>query len=154
MARGQGAAGDPGTRAAPRLTPRPTVSVHDLVQARAALAAAGELGLEVELATAPGLASLAGVGFCVALGELAGRPILVDCGDAPGTALAALRAGARRVLLRGAPAARGKLADIAAQQGAELLAAPPGPLLALAPGEDPAPALRAWRARRDAADPS
>lgn len=154
MARGQGAAGDPGARAASGLTPRLTVAVHDLLQARAALAAAEELGLEVELATAPGLAAFAGVGFCVALGELVGRPILVDCGAETGTALAALRTGARRVLLRGAPAVRGKLADIAAQLGAELLAEAPPPLLTVAPGEDAAAALAAWTARRDATGPS
>lgn len=154
MARGQGAAGGPGARAAPRLTGRLTVAVHDLAQARAALAAAEELGLEVELATAPGLAAFAGVGFCVALGELVGRPILVDCGAQPGSALAALRMGARRVLLRGAPAVRGKLADIAAQSGAELLAEAPPPLLVPAPGEDAAAALAAWTVRRGATDPS
>lgn len=154
MARGQGAAGDPGARAASGLTPRLTVAVHDLLQARAALAAAEELGLEVELATAPGLAAFAGVGFCVALGELVGRPILVDCGAEPGTALAALRTGAHRVLLRGAPAVRGKLADIAAQLGAELAAEAPSPILVLAPGEDPAPALRTRARDRDRAGPS
>ncbi len=154
MARGQGAAGGPGARATPRLTARVTVAVHDLLQARAALAAAEELGLGIELATAPGLAAFAGVGFCVALGELIGRPILVDCGAEPGTALAALRTGARRVLLRGAPAVQGKLADIVAQSGAVLLAEPPTPLLTLAPGEDPAAALAAWTVRRDATDPS
>jgi hypothetical protein len=134
--------------------PAPTVAVHDLAQARAALEAAGELGLSITLVTAPGLVAMAGVGFCVALEEALGRPLLIDCGSEPGTALAALRAGARRLVLAGAPAARGKLEDIARQLGACLLAAPPAPLLTLAPGEDPRAALRRLLAGPAGCDPS
>lgn len=145
MARGQGAAGHPGAPPAPRLT----LLVHDRVQGEAALALETELGLALELSTPPGLAAMAGVGYCVALEELLGRPLWIDCGAEPGTALAALRAGARRILLRGAPATFGKVADIAAQLGAVLRDRPPEPVLALAPGEDAAAALRAARAPPD-----
>jgi len=172
MARGQGAArdrgpppslsgpaGEPerepgGTVAEGEPAPALTVAVHDLAQARAALEAAGELGVPIALVTAPGLVAMAGVGFCVALEEALGRPLLIDCGSEPGTALAALRAGARRLLLAGAPAARGKLEDIARQLGACLLAAPPAPLLTLAPGQDPRAALRRVLAAPAGRDPS
>ncbi len=148
MAGGQGAAG--GGRAAPALI----VAVHDLAQARAALAAAAELGIEIDLATAPGLAGFAGVGFCVALEQALDRPLWIDCADEPGTALAALRAGARRVLVAGAPAARGALVDIARQLGAELCVGPPAPRLVLAPGEDAPATVRAALAAALAARPS
>lgn len=166
MARGQGTAGDRGP--SPALSPfgtdpapaeRPTappaeegaagtpatrlvsVAIHDLAQGRAVLAAAAALGLSVELVSAPGLARFAGPGFCVALERLLGRPLLIDCADEPGTALAALRAGARRVLVRGVPGVEGALSDIARRLGAELATRPPSPLLVLPPGEDAAAAL-------------
>ncbi|BCX18259.1 MAG: hypothetical protein KatS3mg117_1941 [Geminicoccaceae bacterium] len=173
MARGQGAAGDRGTApplrgaaAEPDAAPRAGtdavvpaavrfwVAVHDLAQARAALDAAAELGLAVELVTAPGLAAFAGVGFCVALERALGHPLWIDVAEAPGTALAALRAGARRLLVAAAPAARSKLEDVARQLGARLLAGPPVPLLRLAAGEDPRPALRRALAATRPADPS
>jgi len=173
MARRQGAAGDRG--AAPPLSdpagrpdrtrsndagatgapgPRFCVGVHDLVQARAALEAAGELGLSITLVTAPGLVAMAGVGFCVALEEALGRPLLIDCGSEPGTALAALRAGARHLLLSDAPAARSKIEDVARQLGADVLAHPPAPCLFLAAGEDPHAALRRALAVPAGCDPS
>lgn len=129
-----GAAGTPATRLV-------SVAIHDLAQGRAVLAATATLGLSVELVSAPGLARFAGAGFCVALERLLGRPLLIDCGDEPGTALAALRAGARRVLVRGVPGVEGALRDIARRLGAELSTRPPSPLLVLAPGEDAAAAL-------------
>jgi|DewCreStandDraft_4_1066084.scaffolds.fasta_scaffold00035_264 hypothetical protein len=163
MARGQGTAGDRGAQAALRPAEpgaprelgrneaaesggdatrpgraRLTVAIHDRLQGEAVLARAAALGLEVELATAPGLATFAGVGFCVALAHRLGRPLLIDCGEEPGTALAALRAGARRVLVQGVPGVEGALSDIARRLGAELSTRPPSPLLVLAPGEDPA----------------
>lgn len=138
MAGREGAPGDRGARPA-----RLTVLVHDRPQAEAALALEAELGLAVTLAASHALTRFAGVGYLVALGELVGRPILVDCGDEPGTALEALRAGVRALVLRDAPAQIGKLRDIARQLGAEVLDELPSPVIALAPGEDAAARLRA-----------
>ena len=45
---------------------------------------------------------------------------MLDCGDAPGLALEALRDGAEAVRLRGAPEVLAKVADIAEQYGAQL----------------------------------
>lgn len=172
MARGQGAARDhraPAALSAPAASAsgdprgiapggsaRPTlaVAIRDLAEARALLDAAEALGVEVELVTVPGLAAFAGVGFCVALERALGRSILIDCGAEPGIALAALRAGARRVLLAGAPAVQGKLADIARQLGAELRSTPPPGLLRPPPETAAAEALHRALSADAAPDPS
>ena len=50
---------------------------------------------------------------------------ILDCGDAPGHVLAALRAGVRAVVFTGDAGTRARLADIAAARGAVVLAGPP-----------------------------
>jgi hypothetical protein len=148
MAGGQGAAGGGGP--APEDVGSPeavSVVVHDFAQARAALAAAAELGVGVRLRSAPGAAGYAGVGFLHALGRAVGHELTVDCGDDPGLVLGALRTGCRDVAFSGAAETARRLADIAAQHGARLRheAGPPPPrTLALAPGADAGRALRAW----------
>lgn len=90
------------------------IVVHDLAQARAALSAAEEAGVAVILQSPPAAAGYYGPGF------FRGLPVVLDCGDAPGHALAALRAGVKRIRLRAAPEVLAKVADIAGQLGAEL----------------------------------
>jgi hypothetical protein len=51
---------------------------------------------------------------------------VLDCGEEPGTALGALRAGIRRVRFCGASAVRERLAAIAAAQGAAIEAGDEG----------------------------
>jgi hypothetical protein len=92
----------------------PAVIVHGLPHARAALAP----GLAVTLLSAPGAACYAGVGWWRALVSqaAAGRaapPDILDCADAPGRALEALRHGQRLLVLRGLPPA--VFEDIAAR---------------------------------------
>jgi len=109
----------------------PAVTVHGLRDAEAALAAAGPAG--VLLLSAPGAAGFAGPEWFLALTAEAarrhpGRPwaAMLDCADRPGTALAALRAGARWIALDGASPAFAAVAAAAAEVGARLLpAAPP-----------------------------
>ena len=48
----------------------------------------------------------------------------LDCGDLPGLALAALRAGLPGVVLRGPPRIRAQVAEVAAQLGAIVLKPP------------------------------
>ncbi|MCX8102535.1 MAG: hypothetical protein N3D77_15000 [Geminicoccaceae bacterium] len=139
MARGQGAAGHHGAEAARRLT----LLVHDRLQAEAALAVEAELGLSILLAASAELVRFVGPGYLVALGRLVGRPIALDCGAEPGTALAALRAGARVLVLHPAAPRRDAVEQIARRLGAELRPSLPAPVLALAPGEDAAAVLRA-----------
>lgn len=117
MARRQGAAGRRG--AAPELS-RLQVVVHDLDDARRALAAAAASGIDIDLRSAPDAAAYAGVGYLAALGEAAGRELIVDCGDDAGLAMAALRTGCRRLVFAGDPETARRLAEMAAQVGAEL----------------------------------
>jgi hypothetical protein len=107
----------------------PAVIVHGLAMARAALAP----GLPVTLLSAEGAAIMGGVGWWRALvaAARAGQPAagftdILDCGDAPGRALEALRAGQIMLVLRADPRVFADLAQRAAALGAVLLPeAPP-----------------------------
>jgi hypothetical protein len=146
MARRQGTAGRRG--AAAPLTP-PAVVVHDLGQAQAALSVARDLGVAIELRSAPDAAAYAGVGYLKALGELAGQELRIDCGDDAGLVMAALRTGCRRLAFSGATDLAGRLADMAAQLGADFRHEVMAPAcLELAPDADAGPACRAWLAAR------
>ncbi len=112
----------------------PAVIVHSLDQARSALAA----GLPVTLLSAPGAASYAGCAWWRALVRQAraGGPALMvadilDCGDASGQALAALRIGQQRLVLAASAPGRDAVAAAATVQGARLYLRPP-PALDLA----------------------
>jgi hypothetical protein len=127
-----------------RARPATAIVVHDLEQARGALDVAAEAGCAIELRSAPGAAAYAGVGYLRALGAAAGQELLIDCGDDPGIALAALRAGCRRLAFSGAAEVARRLVEIAEQLGAVLMLETTAPeVLALAPEDDAAAALRA-----------
>jgi hypothetical protein len=123
MAGGQGAARGRGV-AAELSEPAPAapakVVVHDLDEARAALAAAAERGLPIQLRSAPGAAAYAGVGYLRALGEAVDHELIIDCGDDAGLVMAALRTGCRRLVFSGDEEIARKLADMAAQLGGRL----------------------------------
>ena len=125
------------------------VVVHHLEQARAALAAASDLGCAVQLRSAPGAAHYAGVGYLKALGDAAGHELLIDCADDAGLVMAALRTGCRWLTVSGSGELAAKLADIAAQRGATLRheTTPPDVVL-LNPETDPRLALEAWQRGR------
>lgn len=106
--------------------------VHSLAEARAALAAGRAAGLPVVLVSPPGAAAYIGVGYFWAVVEAARAEFseisieaVMDCGEAPGFALSALRTGFRTVVLRGDPRARARVAAIARGLGGRLLARPP-----------------------------
>lgn len=126
------------------------IIVHSLEQARTALGVAGELGVPVTLASAPGAAATTGPAWfqeVVAQAAAAFPEVrvdsLLDCADRPGHVLAALRQGLGRVRFTGRKALAAKLAAIARDHDAELVT---GALKALDLGdaEDPAAACRAW----------
>ena len=126
------------------------VIVHTLDHARAAMAAADELGVAVTLLSPPAAAAYLGAAvFRHMIAEAArGRPGLeyravLDCGGDAGLALGALREGIRVVRLDAADDVRAKVADIAAQSGAAL-DEDTGPALDLAALDDPGEALKAW----------
>ncbi len=98
----------------------PAVTVHGLAQARAAVAAAGPRG--VLLLSARGAGGFAGAPwFLGVVGAAGGSVAALDCADAPGAALAALRAGARIVVLDAACPAFAAVAAAAGEAGALLL---------------------------------
>ncbi|HEV2547054.1 MAG TPA: hypothetical protein VGU20_06945 [Stellaceae bacterium] len=125
------------------------------MQARAALAAALELGVPVTLESAPAAGGYAGPGWWLALivAAQAEHPAadviaVLDCGEEPGSALAALRAGVPRIRFTGAVETRARLAAIAAQLGAAV----EGPaveenVLDLLEARDPLALLRRFLAR-------
>jgi hypothetical protein len=103
------------------------IIVHSLAHAEAALAAATALDRPVTLLSAPGAGASAGPRWFLALIAAAARDhpaaryeTVLDCADEPGTALAALRAGCKRVIFLGTVDTRAKLAEIAAAIGARL----------------------------------
>ncbi|MDH3474086.1 MAG: class II fructose-bisphosphate aldolase [Rhodospirillales bacterium] len=104
------------------------VIIHSLEQARAALAAAAELGVPVTLASAPGAAAYAGPAWFQEVVRLAQQEFpdveaaaLLDCGERAGDVMAALRLGLGRVRFTGRKAVAEKLASMAGQLGAELV---------------------------------
>lgn len=108
----------------------PAIVFHSLAHAEAALAAAAELGAPVTLISAPSAAGYAGPGWFRSVIEqaCAAHPgvevtAVLDCGDMSGHALAALREGVAAVRFSGDTV--DKIADIAAQYGARVIAERP-----------------------------
>jgi len=107
----------------------PAIMIHSLDDARAALAAASSLGSAVILVSAPGAAAYAGAAWFQRVVEIAATEYpevkmtaILDCDDAAGHVLGALRAGLRRVRYSGGGEVAAKLAEIARSYGAELVA--------------------------------
>jgi hypothetical protein len=106
----------------------PAVVIHGLAHARTVLG----IGRAVTLLSAPGAALFAGCGWWRAvieraLGEYPGVPIddILDCADAPGLALSALRIGQRRLVLSPTSPGWQSVATIAVSIGGEVLASRP-----------------------------
>jgi hypothetical protein len=132
---------------------RPAVIVHGLDNACTALAP----GLPVTLLSGPGAALYAGAGWWQALIEAARARFpqteaedFLDCGDAPGRALEALRIGLKGIVLEPLCPSFPALARIAADLGARLLPAAPPALDLARPGA--ARGLSPWL-RREGEDP-
>ena len=130
------------------------VIVHSLEDARAAVAAAGELGVPVTLASAPGAAGYLGALWFRELLTMiedehpdVAIDALFDCADKPGFVLAALRQGLRRLRFTGPKATAATLAAMADDYGAEIVT---GRLTALdlLDRPDAQDACRRWLSRR------
>lgn len=103
------------------------IVVHSLGQARAALVAAASLKRKVVLASGPGAGAYAGPAWFKSLVEQAKSACpgaeaeaALDCGEAAGAALAALRMGFKRVGFSGNAQARADLEDMARALGAAI----------------------------------
>ncbi len=130
------------------------VVVHDLDQARAAVAAARAEGVPVVLWSPPGAAAYMGVGYFRTLVETAcaeesGASVaaVLDCADDAGWTLAALRHGIATVCFRGRKPVADRLSGIAHALGA-VLVRPPAAILDLGEERDPEAAARAWLAAK------
>jgi acyl-CoA reductase-like NAD-dependent aldehyde dehydrogenase len=106
----------------------PVIIIHSLLHAVAALSAAAEAGRRVVLASAPDAGVYAGPGWFREVLRAAQEAVpeaqfsaLLDCGDDPGAAMAAIRAGVEAIVFTGRADVAARLADIAAQSGARLV---------------------------------
>jgi fructose/tagatose bisphosphate aldolase len=114
--------------------------VHDLAQARAALAAAATAGSEIHLLTPPGGARYAGAPYFAEVFRQAAAVVpaaryraTLDCGDDAALALDAIAEGWRSLVLSGGRKAFAKIAAIAeARRAAVLQRRPPAVDLAAA----------------------
>jgi hypothetical protein len=131
-----------------------SIIVHGIAHARAAAAAAAALGVPVRIRSAPGAAAYGGAGWFLEMIDIvraeyprARIEASLDCADAPGHAMAALRRGAEMIRFRGARATNQKIAALAAAHGASLDTARGAPLDLMANG-DPERACNEWLGRR------
>jgi hypothetical protein len=104
------------------------ILVRDWRETEAALSKARADGTTPTLVTPEDAAAFYGAGYLAALQERARKDfpdvaftLVVDCGDAPGYALACLRAGVKVISMN---PLNDKIADIARQMGAELVRRP------------------------------
>lgn len=127
------------------------IIVHSLAHARAALRAASAHGVPVTLFSGPGAAGYAGPEWfreliAAATAEHPDTQVtaVLDCGAAPGHALAALRAGLKAIRIEADPAVRRRIAELAADYGARVAPAVGDDALDLAAAVDPDAACHAW----------
>ena len=125
---------------------RREIVIHALAHARAALAAAAARGIPVTLASAPGAALQTGPAWFKAVIDQAGEEhpavavtAILDCGDQPGAAMAALRLGLKDLRFHGAAELRSKLEGMGA-----VLALPAGSVLDLRAVAEPEVACAAF----------
>jgi len=128
----------------------PALIFHGFNDVRAALTVGRDLGRPVVLLTAPDAAARVGPDVLKAMVDEAAASApgaafdaIIDCGAAPGLAMAALRAGWRHLVFHGDTTVQPKIADLARQQGAVLDTAPP-PARDLGEARHPERAAWAW----------
>ncbi len=127
------------TRADARL--RVACVVRNFEEASAALAAARELGIELRLASPRGAVHQLGVAYFHALSTMLGVPLTIDCDEAPGFVLEAVRLGAGEILYRGPRDVRRRLDALARRAGARVRARLDRPRIEPRRGESPHIAL-------------
>ncbi len=128
--------------------------MHGIAHARAAAAAAATLGVAVRIRSAPGAAAYGGAGWFLEIIDIvraeypnARIEASLDCADAPGYAMAALRRGAEMIRFRGTKTAGEKIAQLANAHGAVLDKSRAAPLDLSGIG-DPESACLGWLGRR------
>ena len=129
----------------------PDIIVHTLAEARAALTAAAEAGRPIVLWSPADAVRSMGAAYFLTVIRLAREEVpaassraVLDCGDAPGLALAALQAGAEAVRLTSSADVRAKVADIAAKLGSTVETGTSSAALDLSRTADPLAAARTY----------
>ena len=129
---------------------RRAVRVHGLGDAMLAGSVAHELGVAITLFSAPGAVASMGPAWFRGMVRKLERAYpdldveaVLDCGDAAGYALAALRSGVKIIRYSGNPSAARKLKDIAGTCGARLVKRP-SRILDTRGEQDADAALRQW----------
>ena len=89
------------------------------------------------------MTAFAGTGFWHAVELALEQPVVVDCGDDAGLAMAALRQGSRELLFSGAEDVAAKLDSMAGQLGGRVHRDLGGEVIALLAEDDPAGVLAA-----------
>lgn len=136
------------------------IIVHSSEHASAAVDAAAALNVSVTLASAAAAGCYGGPAWFKSIVDQAAArhpetPVeaMIDCGDEPGTALAALRMGFKRVRCTGMPAALDRLRTIAAAHQAMIEGDAPGAALDLLDSRDAAQACRDFLANPSSCAP-
>ncbi len=119
--------------------------VHDLAQSVAALRAGVEFGARIVIESPPGAAGYWGAPYFLAMIAAARAAVpearcdaVLDCGDAPGAAMEAIRVGVPAVRLVASTEVAERIGDIALQSGARVEMGPaPADALDLADARDP-----------------
>ena len=131
------------------------VVVHCLAHCTAALSAALRTGSTVTLLSPPEAAASLGIDYFNAMLATAGERVpgasfeaVLDCGDAPGLALAALAAGVSVIRLSAGEETLRRLDSIAESLGARVLREWPAEPLDLADSKDPLSAALAYLTTR------
>ena len=115
--------------------------VRDFEEARAALEAAAALRIELRLVSPRGAVHYLGVAYFQALSVLLGTPLVIDCDDAPGYVLEAVRLGVVDILYRGPAPLRRRLDALARRAGARVRGRLDRPRVEPRRGETPRAAL-------------
>ena len=131
------------------------IIIHSLAHARAAVRAAAAHGVPVTLFSGPGAAGYAGpewfrelIAAAAAEHPTTQVTAVLDCGAAPGHALAALRAGLKTIRIEADPAVGKRIAELAADYGARVAPDAGENALDLAAAVDPDAACHAWLGAR------
>ena len=134
----------------PSAARRRAVRVHGLGDAMRAGAIAHDLGVAITLFSAPNaVASIGPAWFRGIVRDLEHAypdldvEVVLDCGDAAGYAMAALRSGIKIIRFSGSPSTTRKIEDIAATHGARLVRRP-SRILDTRGEQDTDTALRKW----------
>ncbi len=134
--------------------PLPQIVVHALADAIAVLRVADQANMPVMLVSAPGAAGFAGPAWFRDMAAAAHTEVprarftaVLDCADAPGNALAAIREGVPAIHVDLPDDSLHKITEIAAQAGVEIVSinySTAFDMLANHPGNNPEIACREW----------